>query len=383
MKLNNPFIISSEYVAEQYFCDREFETKVLVNNIMNGRNTVLISIRRMGKSGLISHVFNTRQISDNYSTFFVDLYSTSSLSEMVSLMGKEILDSLKGKGEKMLDRFITTVRSLVTGITMDPVTGQPTLNISIGNINKPEQTLKEIFEYLEKSERPCVVPIDEFQQIADYPEKNVFAMLRTYIQRCKQTQFVFAGSKRRMMDRLFNNPSEPFYQSCVNIFLEAIDKETYYEFARSHFSSADKKLSKECFDRMYDALDGHTWYIQRLLNEIYSMIGKDETAGVEELNEAMQLILKLDRRSYEENLQQLTNPQKQLLIAIAKDVKAKEITSSDFVRRHGLKSSSSVQSAANALYDSEMIIREGDIYFVLNRFLGFWIMSRYGVGFTF
>jgi hypothetical protein len=134
---------------------------------------------------------------------------------------------------------------------------------------------------------------------------------------------------------------------------------------------------------MYDALDGHTWYIQRLLNEIYSMIGKYETAGVEELNEAMQLILKLDRRSYEENLQQLTNPQKQLLIAIAKDVKAKEITSSDFVRRHGLKSSSSVQSAANALYDSEMIIREGDIYFVSNRFLGFWIMSRYGVGFTF
>ena len=62
---------------------------------------------------------------------------------------------------------------------------------------------------------------------------------------------------------------------------------------------------------------------------------------------------------------------------------AKEITSSDFVRRHGLKSSSSVQSAANALYDSEMIIREGDIYFVSNRFLGFWIMSRYGVGFTF
>ena len=98
------------------------------------------------------------------------------------------------------------------------------------------------------------------------------------------------------------------------------------------------------------------------------MVGKNETADVEKLNEAMQLILKLDRRSYEENLQQLTNPQKQLLIAIAKDIKAKEITSSDFVRRHGLKSSSSVQSAAKALYDSEMIIREGDIYFVSNRF---------------
>ena len=160
MKLNNPFIISNEYVSEEYFCDRKFETKVLVDNILNGRNTVLISMRRMGKSGLISHCFNSKEISKSYTTFFVDLYSTSSLSEMVSLMGKEILDSLKGKGEKVIDRFITTVKSLVAGITIDPVTGQPTLNISIGNIQKPDQTLKEIFEYLEKSEHPCVVSTD-------------------------------------------------------------------------------------------------------------------------------------------------------------------------------------------------------------------------------
>ena len=147
MKLNNPFVISNEYVSEEYFCDRKFETKVLVDNILNGRNTVLISMRRMGKSGLISHCFNSKTISESYTTFFVDLYSTSSLSEMVSLMGKEILDSLKGKGEKVIDRFIATVKSLVAGITIDPITGQPTLNISIGNILKPDQTLKEIFEY--------------------------------------------------------------------------------------------------------------------------------------------------------------------------------------------------------------------------------------------
>lgn len=383
MRVNNPFIISNEYIAEEYFCDRKFETKVLVDNILNGRNTVLISIRRMGKSGLISHCFNDKTISKSYTTFFIDLYSTSSLAEMVSLMGKEILDSLKGKGEKIIDRFITTVKSLVTGITIDPITGQPTLNISIGNIQKPEQTLKEIFEYLEKSEHPCVVAIDEFQQIADYPETNVIPLLRTYVQKCKQTQFIFSGSKRRMMDKLFNKPSEPFYQSCSNLYLEAIDKNVYYEFAAEKFREAGKNLCEDCFNKMYDALDGHTWYIQRLLNEMYATVGKGETADTDELNAAMQLIHRLDRRSYEESIQQLTNPQKLLLIAIAKDIKAKEITSSDFVRRHGLKSSSSVQSAANSLYEAETITREADTYFVTNRFLGFWLMERYGVGFRF
>ena len=383
MKLNNPFIISNEYVSEEYFCDRKFETKVLVDNILNGRNTVLISMRRMGKSGLISHCFNSKEISKSYTTFFVDLYSTSSLSEMVSLMGKEILDSLKGKGEKVIDRFITTVKSLVAGITIDPVTGQPTLNISIGNIQKPDQTLKEIFEYLEKSEYPCVVAIDEFQQIADYPETNVVALIRTYVQKCKQTQFIFSGSKRRMMDKLFNEPSEPFYQSCTNLYLEAIDKDAYYHFAAEKFSAASKTLSEDCFNRMYDALEGHTWFIQRLLNEMYAMAGKGETADLALLNAAMQHIHRLDRRSYEESIQHLTNPQKQLLIAIAKDVKAKEITSSDFVKKHGLKSSSSVQSAAKSLYEAEIITREIDTYFVTNRFLGFWLMERYGIGFRF
>ena len=383
MRPNNPFIISSDYVSKEYFCDREFETKVLTDNIVNGRNTALISVRRMGKSGLISHVFNQELISRNYISFFIDLYSTSSLSEMVSLMGKEILDSLKGKGEKIIERFITTVRSLVAGITMDPVTGQPTLNISIGNIQRPEQTLKEIFEYLEKSEKPCIVAIDEFQQIADYPEQNVVALLRTYVQKCRQTQFIFSGSKRRMMDKLFNNPAEPFYQSCTNLFLEPIDKARYFKFAQNHFIAAEKNISEECFYRMYDVLEGHTWYIQRLLNEIYGSLPKGETAEISHLDEAMQLILKLDRRSYEETLQQLTNPQKLLMIAIAKDIKAKEITSSEFVQRHGLKSSSSVQSAAKALYESEAILRDGDKYFITNRFFGFWLMERYGIRFLF
>ena len=383
MKKYNPFIIDSEYISEEYFCDRVIETQQLIKNIINGRNTVLTAVRRMGKSGLIAHCFNQQEIKKNYKTFYVDLYSTSSLAEMVSLMGKEIVDSLKGRGEKFLDGFLSTVQSLVTSLAIDTVTGQPTLNISIGNIQQPEQTLKEIFKYLENSEKPCVVAIDEFQQIAEYPEKNIVALLRSYVQKCKQTQFIFAGSKRRMMDKLFNSPSEPFYQSCVNLYLEAIDRQVYMDFSSKHFAYAEKHLDLDAFVRMYDHLEGHTWYLQMLLNEMFASLDKGQTADLNTLNEALQTVLNLNKRSFEENLQRLTNPQKEVLIAIAKEYRAKGITSASFIRKHGLKSASSTQSALRWLYENEIVTREDNEYYVTNRFFGIWLSNRYGISFRF
>ena len=102
----NPFIITGEYISKDYFCDRDFETGVITSNILNGRNTVLISPRRMGKTGLISHVLNQDEIKNNYRSFTIDLYSTSSLAEMVMMLSKEIIQKNKSKGEKTLTSFI-------------------------------------------------------------------------------------------------------------------------------------------------------------------------------------------------------------------------------------------------------------------------------------
>ena len=104
MEIVNPFIITGEYISEEYFCDREFETKVLVDNIVNGRNTVLISPRRMGKSGLIQHTFAQDNVKNHYLTFSIDLYATSSMSEMILFLGQAITDSLKSK-EKISSKF--------------------------------------------------------------------------------------------------------------------------------------------------------------------------------------------------------------------------------------------------------------------------------------
>lgn len=372
----NPFIITGEYISKDYFCDRDFETGVITSNILNGRNTVLISPRRMGKTGLISHVLNQDEIKNNYRSFTIDLYSTSSLAEMVMMLSKEIIQKNKSKGEKTLTSFIQVVKSLRPGAKLDPVSGELKFDLSLGEITQPSNSIEEIFDYLEQQEQPCIVAIDEFQQIADYPEKNALALLRTHIQKIKNTWFIFSGSNRRIMEKLFNSPSEPFYQSCCPLYLGVIDKDEYYNFASKHFANDGRTIPKECFDLIYNTFEGHTWYVQRILNELYAQI-KSSPITTDDVVYVLDYVTRLSARGFEERFHSFSYNQKQLLIAIAKEGKANGITSMSFIKRHSLKSPSTVQSAAKALYDNEVITKEDDAYLIYNRLLALWIRKKY------
>ena len=377
VKLNNPFVINSQYAGSKYFCDRLTETQELVENIDNGRNTVLISPRRMGKSGLIQNCFAQKCIRSAYTTIYVDIYATSTAREFTLLLGKEVFAVLKSSQKRFSMKFFQYVKSLTGSASIDPMTGMPSLNIQLGQIREPDVTLEEIFQYLEASPKPCIVAIDEFQQIAEYPEKNMIASLRTFVQKCPQTRFIFSGSRRRMMERLFNSPSEPFYMSCRSMYLNAIEREIYYNFARKHFNEAGKEINKPCFDGIYDTYEGHTWYIQHLLNQLYQDTGKGMTAGSEMLENATAAIIQSYSRTYQGMMRTYSDRQKELMIAIAKEGKAEEISSESFVKAHSLASVSSVQSAARVLIEDETLTVEDKSYYLTNRFFSLWIKETY------
>ncbi len=235
--IENPFVVTG-YISPEYFCDRETETAALISNITNGRNTALISKRRMGKTGLIEHVYNKPGIADNYHTFLVDIYPAGTLREFVLLLGKQIFERLKPRGRKFIDRFFATITSLHTAFKIDPVTSMPTFDINLGEIRQPETSLEQIFQYLEGADRRCVVAIDEFQQVAKFPEKNTEALLRTHIQRCRNTNFIFSGSIHHMMREIFFTASRPFYQSVSPMTLGPIEKKKYVEFVSKFFLKA-------------------------------------------------------------------------------------------------------------------------------------------------
>ena len=376
--MTNPFVVTERYVGPEYFCDRETETAELLSNIVNGRNTVLISLRRMGKSGLVSHLYNKEEIRRGYECFFLDIYDTTSIDDFVLLFSKEVVSRLQSQGMKFIEKFISIVNSMRVSFGSDPVTGQPSIEVSLQEIKNPVKTLEQIFSFLESSSQPCVVTIDEFQQIADYKEgKKHIATLRTLVQSCVKTRFIFSGSNRRMMSKLFNSPSEPFFMSSSPIMLEPINKEKYVEFVSAHFGEADKPITIESIEYVYERFDGHTWFIQYVFNRLYEMSGKDTPATKELADEAVSYILSLFSPMFKEIFARMSEKQRALLVAISKERKVTAPTGEEFISKYFLRSASAVQGAMRPLIEDETIAFNNGLYFITNRFFSLWLSRRY------
>ena len=161
----NPFFIG-RYAGAKYFCDRKKETETLIKHIVNGRNVALISPRRLGKSGLIHHMFAQERIKGSYTCIYIDIYSTSNLCEFAKALSEGIYKAIRAH-QKWHERFFGFIKSLRVGFKMDAITGDTTFEIGIGDINHPEKTISELFEYLESTEMPCIIAVDECQQIRE------------------------------------------------------------------------------------------------------------------------------------------------------------------------------------------------------------------------
>lgn len=379
-KITNPFLTGG-YVSPEYFCDRENESASLVKNIINGNNVVLISPRRMGKTGLIEHCFHFPEISEYYYTFFIDIYSTSSLREFIFLLGRQIFEVLKPKGRTFIDNFFQVISSLRPAFKLDSTTGEPVFDIGLGEIKELNFSLEEIFKYLEQADKPCIIAIDEFQQVANYPEKNVEALLRTHIQHAKNSSFIFAGSQRHLLENIFFSSSRPFYQSVQALHLEAISFESYKNFVIEKFNAADKTIALEFISIVYETLEGHTWYLQNIMNEIFGLLKPNEEVNMDILKQAFSNKIMNLQPLFQTTLSLLTERQKEILIAISKEGKATEVLSGAFIQRHSLHSSSSVQTSIKQLLDKEIITIENKSYFVYDRFFGLWLKIQYGIGY--
>ncbi|MDR1791964.1 MAG: ATPase [Bacteroidales bacterium] len=375
IKVENPFVTVG-YVSEKYFCDRENETKRLIKEVVNGNNLTLVSTRRMGKSGLIEHCFRQKELKNDYYLFYIDIFATKNLNDFVFQFGKNIIRQLKPFGKKAVDLFVNTLKSLKSDLTFDAM-GNPILSVGLGNSVNLNQSLDEIFEYINKTDKPCIVAIDEFQQILRYPESNTEALLRTYIQQSPLNRFIFSGSQRHLIGEMFISPTRPFFASSSMFHLEPISLDKYIEFAQQHFSNVSKSIDKEVISNIYQKYEGITWYIQKILNKLFDMTAINETCDITYVEPAVKYIIDSFQYAYSEMVFLLPDKQLKLLIAIAKEGKATAVTSSNFVKRHHLVSASSVQAALAGLLEKEFITCEENRYSVYNKFFGQWLISNF------
>ena len=372
--MKNPFVTNG-YAGSEYFCDRAQETEILRELLINENNIALISPRRIGKTDLIWHVFDEPKIQRDYHCFVVDIYATKNLGDFVNMMGKALVDELRPKGRKAWEKFVTMVSSLRGEISFD-MSGLPVWGVGLGSIKNPTVTLDEIFTYLEKADKPCLVAIDEFQQITRYGDETIEATIRTYVQRCTNAHFIFSGSQRHMMNGMFTSPSRPFYQAVTIINLQPLDLGVYTDFCVSKFEEAGKHLDKAVVALLYERFEAVTSYMHRVLNVLFSRTDKGATCDVSMVDEAIEFIIRLSSDTYESLLYQMPEKQRVLFLAIAREGKAVEVTGGAFIKRNKLNSASSVNSALKGLLEKDFVTEDKNVYSVYDQFFALWLKFK-------
>lgn len=369
-KIDNPFLLYG-YEGPEYFCDRKEETEEMVSSLRNGCNITLMSPRRYGKTGLIRHVFHKIKEQDpDAACFYIDIYATNSLYDFVQTFAKAVVGKLDTPLQKAENIITKIFKSSQITMSTDFMTGLPQLSLNFAP-QYTESTLDEIFTYISQSQRNCYIAFDEFQQVTEYPEKNVEALLRTHIQKMNNARFVFSGSRLHMMMEMFNSPKHPFYRSTEKLNLSTLDEAVYYSFAEEKLKENDVSLPYDAFHELYSMVDGVTWYIQAVLNRLYRLT--DKTVTVKDMNEVIIKIILSEEEDYKRLFHLLTANQANLLLAIAREGSVAEPMSGQFLRKHQLKSTSSVQRALKYLADEEYIYLSERGYIIYDRFFGIWL----------
>lgn len=371
MKLSNPFVLTG-YHGPEYFCDRIAETKKLCTAIRNESNVTLLSPRRYGKTGLIWNSFNELSKNKEYETIYLDIFGTQNLTDFTKAFANAVFGRLDTPFEKMSDVAKRLIQGLRPTLSYDSTTGSPSLSFDISQ-NQAERTLSEIFAYLANHNCRTVIAIDEFQQIRNYPEKGIEAILRSHIQFSK-TRFIFAGSKQHLMRDIFTSPKRPFYQSTMMLPLDTIPVDPYYEFAAKFFIQAGLSLDRTVFDALYSRFDGITWYVQAILWDLYASQEKiTQESQIESAIKERMMANEYDRQMI---LELLPDGARRLVKAIAREGIVKSPQGGNFISKYGLRAASSVKTSLQMLLENEILYHDKDGYVVYDRFFAEYLRSR-------
>ncbi len=374
IKITNPFITSG-YIDPDYFCDRQNDTSQLLKAIFSKRNVTLISLRRMGKTGLLKHIkYRLEEMKQPATVVYVDLMPTMNANEMLNTLSSALVN-LKKKEKNFFEKILSILGSLRPKLSYDSLTGQPTLELKVESQSDIQYGFNQLLSFISEIKNDLVFIFDEFQQISHYPEKNMEQLFRTIIQSYPTIPFIFSGSSKHMLEPMFLSAARPFYQSSELMYLDKIPIDDYRSFIIEKFSSKAKKIDNEAISRIFKWTRLHTYYVQYVCSLLFE---KDNKVIDPDLtNQVFHQIISAFDPLFVSYRNLIPSQQFRLLQAIAIEDGVTQPTSGSFIKNHNLTSASSIATSLKALTEKEMIVNAGERWIVYDVFFSRWLEYHY------
>ncbi len=374
---NKPFIFGVATSGDN-FTDREQETKRLLLNFRNGVNTILISPRRWGKTSLVRKVCCLAQ-SDRLKVVYLDIFSCRSDKDFYDMFASAVLKQTSSKFEEWFENaklFLSRISPKIT-VGTDPMTD---FSISL-DINPMGEDVDEILQLPEKiaQKKGCniVVCIDEFQQIAEFKDSKSFQKrLRTVWQLQKSVSYCLFGSKKHLMNELFEKKSLPFYKFGDAIYLSKIATSDWVDYICGRFESTGKQISRKLAERICQTVDNHSSYVQQLAWLVW--IHTEGTATEQDFEAAYQDIIDQNTPLFEKQTESLTTYQMNFLRAVIEGVHS-EFTTQGVLQKYQLSSSANVSIVKRALVKKELIEIEKRQIVISDPVMKVWLKKELGL----
>lgn len=377
----NPFVLKT-IIPEPYFCDREEDTKKIVSLIKSGNNVVLTAERRIGKSSLLLHILNKREIRSQYNTLYVDIQNTQSPADFINVLKSSISDP-------MLSTFPRDFNAKFDKVTREyggkVLLGQGPVSFSAEyrqqRILQDKNVIDEIFQMMSATRKQNIIVFDEFQQIEHYDE-NITALLRSKFQMMGNTHLIYSGSSLHLLPAMFVQYNQPFYNSSELYSLKKIPQNIYTSFCQEMFQLGKKHLDIEAASLTYDLFCGTTQQMQQVMNRAFDMTESGEIADESTIKDAIENILMERGDAYETFFSTIKSAEERNLIySIAQEGIGSKMTSQAMLTKYGLGAPSTVFKRLNKFSTGKRkILNEiaADRYVLTDKYLELWIAQQLG-----
>jgi AAA+ ATPase superfamily predicted ATPase len=374
--MKNPF----EYggvVSGHAFCNRDAEKTDLLRAIRNNEKLFVFSERRFGKTSLVLRVIAKLPQKHTVSAY-VDLWPTDDEPSFVTALAKAVTSSMTTSAEKMLTTAKALFSSLVPTMTLNDE-GKPELSFGFSKNVKIDRALEEVlhtpFRIANKQNKNVVVVFDEFQQILEYQSDLVERKLRSVIQNHPNVAYIFLGSRRHLIQKMFMERARPLYRAGGHYPLGPISETHWTPFIRNHFQTTDRFISDELIHSICACTQGHPFYTQHLCHAVWELCDRKAKVTPKMISAATQLLLKRENYAYTTLWESLALNQRKFLKGLASESGKVQPFSSEFIGKYGLGSASNVQRAVDSLLEKDVIDRDNGSFLISDRFFRLWVQS--------